>query len=82
MKSQCKECGGASICPHGRLKSRCKECGGERKEPVNPAAAERRKRQLKRVKEEEADDERVGPEPNAGINELSAFLKKKKQRRS
>ena len=24
--SECKECGGASICAHGRRKSRCKEC--------------------------------------------------------
>ena len=28
QKSQCKECGGASICEHNRRKSRCKECGG------------------------------------------------------
>ena len=27
-KSECKECGGASICPHGKRKSECKECGG------------------------------------------------------
>ena len=27
-RSQCKECGGASICDHGRLRSRCKDCGG------------------------------------------------------
>ena len=27
-RSQCKECGGASICPHQRERSRCKECGG------------------------------------------------------
>ena len=25
---KCKECGGASICEHGRQRSRCKECGG------------------------------------------------------
>ena len=24
----CKECGGASICEHGRMRSQCKECGG------------------------------------------------------
>ena len=24
----CKECGGASICEHGRRRSQCKECGG------------------------------------------------------
>ena len=24
----CKECGGASICEHGRRRSKCKECGG------------------------------------------------------
>ena len=24
----CKECGGASICEHGRMRSKCKECGG------------------------------------------------------
>ena len=24
----CKECGGASICEHGRLRHVCKECGG------------------------------------------------------
>jgi hypothetical protein len=28
IKSQCKECGGASICEHRRRKSECKECGG------------------------------------------------------
>ena len=28
QRSQCKECGGASICQHGRRRSRCKECGG------------------------------------------------------
>jgi hypothetical protein len=28
VKSQCKECGGSKICPHGRQKSFCKECGG------------------------------------------------------
>jgi len=27
-RSQCKECGGASICEHGRQRSKCKECGG------------------------------------------------------
>jgi len=27
-KSACKECGGASICPHGRSKTYCKECKG------------------------------------------------------
>jgi len=26
---QCKECGGGSICEHGRQRSRCKECGGK-----------------------------------------------------
>jgi hypothetical protein len=25
---RCKECGGGSICEHGRRRSRCKECGG------------------------------------------------------
>ena len=24
----CKDCGGSSICVHGRQRSRCKECGG------------------------------------------------------
>ncbi|CEO98606.1 hypothetical protein PBRA_006720 [Plasmodiophora brassicae] len=24
----CRDCGGAGICPHGRIRSRCKECGG------------------------------------------------------
>ena len=24
----CKECGGSSICEHGRQRSQCKECGG------------------------------------------------------
>ena len=24
----CKECGGGSICQHGRIRSQCKECGG------------------------------------------------------
>ena len=28
MRSQCKECGGGSICEHGRQRSRCKDCGG------------------------------------------------------
>ena len=28
-QSQCKECGGASICDHGRQRSQCKECGGQ-----------------------------------------------------
>ena len=28
MKSACKECGGGSVCEHGRMKSACKECGG------------------------------------------------------
>ena len=27
-KSQCRECGGASICTHGRQKWTCRECGG------------------------------------------------------
>ena len=27
-RSQCKECGGASICQHARRRSKCKECGG------------------------------------------------------
>ena len=27
-RSQCKECGGASICQHARRRSECKECGG------------------------------------------------------
>ena len=28
MRSSCKECGGGSICGHGRVRARCKECGG------------------------------------------------------
>ena len=28
IRSQCKECGGASICEHNRIRSQCKECGG------------------------------------------------------
>ena len=28
QRSQCKECGGGSICEHHRVRSRCKECGG------------------------------------------------------
>ena len=24
----CQECGGGSLCEHGRQRSRCKECGG------------------------------------------------------
>ena len=28
QRSQCKECGGASICQHARQRSTCKECGG------------------------------------------------------
>ncbi len=28
VRSQCKECGGGSICQHQRVRSRCKECGG------------------------------------------------------
>ena len=28
VRSECKECGGGSICEHGRVRSRCKECGG------------------------------------------------------
>ena len=28
VRSHCKECGGASICEHGRQRHRCKECGG------------------------------------------------------
>ena len=26
--SKCKECGGSSICEHGRQRQQCKECGG------------------------------------------------------
>ena len=26
QRSQCKECGGASICQHGRVRTKCKEC--------------------------------------------------------
>ena len=28
LRSTCKECGGASICAHGKRRSTCKECGG------------------------------------------------------
>ena len=28
VRSQCKECGGASICEHSRVRSQCKDCGG------------------------------------------------------
>ena len=28
VDAKCKECGGASICVHGRERCRCKECGG------------------------------------------------------
>ena len=28
VRSQCKECGGSSICEHGKQRSQCKECGG------------------------------------------------------
>jgi hypothetical protein len=28
MRTICKQCGGGSICEHGRIKSHCKECGG------------------------------------------------------
>ena len=31
QRSQCKECGGASICEHGRRRSNCKECRGTRR---------------------------------------------------
>ena len=56
---------------------------GESNEPVDAASVARKKKHLKRVKQEEDDDdERVGPEPNPGINRLHAHLKKKKQRRS
>jgi len=27
-RSQCKDCGGGSICEHGRVRSNCKDCGG------------------------------------------------------
>ena len=27
-RTRCKECGGASICEHGRQRYQCKECGG------------------------------------------------------
>ena len=27
-RSKCKDCGGASICEHGRQRTQCKECGG------------------------------------------------------
>lgn len=27
-RSECKECGGASICEHNRQRSQCKDCGG------------------------------------------------------
>ena len=27
-KTQCTQCGGASVCEHGRRRNRCKECGG------------------------------------------------------
>ena len=27
-RSHCKDCGGSSICEHGRRKYRCKDCGG------------------------------------------------------
>ena len=33
QRSQCKECGGASICEHGRQRSQCKECKA-RKDPA------------------------------------------------
>jgi len=26
VRSKCKECGGGSICEHGRVRSACKEC--------------------------------------------------------
>ena len=44
---------------------------GDQKEPVDPAAQQRRKRQLAQVKREEAetDDEKIGPENNPGILE-------------
>ena len=51
---------------------------GERKEPVDAAAAQRNKKLLKRVKrEDEADDERGGPEDNKGILELKRQLEAK-----
>jgi len=28
VRSQCKQCGGSSICEHGRRRPQCKECGG------------------------------------------------------
>ena len=52
---------------------------GEKKERVDPAAQEQRKRRLERVKREEGemDDERVGPENNPGILKLSKELEAK-----
>jgi hypothetical protein len=46
-------------------------------------ADEARRRMYNREpnRDDDDDDERVGPEPNPGINQLSAHLKKKKQRR-
>ena len=58
---------------------------GEQKEPVDPAAQARRKRQLAHVKqeEEETEDEQLGPENNPGIIQLGKELaaKAKKPRR-
>ena len=53
---------------------------GEKKERVDPAAQEQRKRQLEKVKREEGepDDRRVGPEPNAGIRKFSKELQEVK----
>jgi hypothetical protein len=28
IRSQCKDCGGSSICEHGKIRSQCKDCGG------------------------------------------------------
>jgi len=28
MRNTCKDCGGSSVCEHGRIRNKCKDCGG------------------------------------------------------
>ena len=66
QRSQCKECGGASICQHQRRRSQCKECGG-----ASICPHQRRRSTCKECREEADKSMPAGleePEPEAQVS--------------
>src|SRR5690606_5469027 len=48
IRSNCKECGGSSICIHDRIRSKCKECSDATKLTINNMIRHSKESDIKR----------------------------------